>query len=131
MTTYTAFIRKQEGSCYGVDFPDFPGCISAGDTVEEAIVNGREALIAHIAFMQDDGDPIPEPLSVDAAMARLDNEDGDFLLAASIQVPVERISVRVTMTMDKNLLREVDRYAKSQGYTRSAFVAEACRRIMG
>ncbi|MDP6875565.1 MAG: type II toxin-antitoxin system HicB family antitoxin [Alphaproteobacteria bacterium] len=131
MTTYTAFIRKQEGSCYGVDFPDFPGCISAGDTVEEAIVNGREALSAHIAFMQDDGDPIPEPLSVDAAMARLDNEDGDFLLAASIQVPVERISVRVTMTMDKNLLREVDRYAKSQGYTRSAFVAEACRRIMG
>ena len=88
-------------------------------------------LRGHIKFMQDDGDPIPEPLSAAAAMAALENEDGDFLLAASIQVPVERKSVRITMTMDKNLLREVDRFAKSQGYTRSAFVAEACRRIMG
>ena len=36
MSTYAAFIRQEEGICYGVDFPDFPGCISAGDTIEEA-----------------------------------------------------------------------------------------------
>jgi predicted RNase H-like HicB family nuclease len=130
MVTYTAFIRKDKGSCYGVDFPDFPGCITAGDTIEEAMANAQEALGAHIAFMQADGDPIPEPSSAEAALTALDNEFGDFLVATTVRAPVKGKSVRITMTMDNNLLREVDEHAKAQGYSRSAFVAEACRRLM-
>ncbi len=131
MATYTGIIRKDADSCYGIDFPDFPGCISAGDTIEEAIANAHEALSAHIAFMQADGDTIPEPTSVEDVLAGIDNEYGDFLIAAAIRAPVKGKAVRVTMTMDNNLLREVDHHAKSRGYSRSAFVAEACRRLMG
>ena len=131
MATYTGFIRKDANSCYGIDFPDFPGCISAGDSVEETIANAHEALSAHIAFMQADGDPVPDPSSAEDALARLDNEYGDFLIATTIRLPVKGKAVRVTMTMDNNLLREVDHHAKSKGYSRSAFVAEACRRLMG
>ncbi len=39
-------------------------------------------------------------------------------------------AVRVSMTIDENLLREIDTFAKDQGYTRSGLVAEACRRVM-
>ncbi len=34
--SYIALLRKDEGSDYGVEFPDFPGCVTAGKTLEEA-----------------------------------------------------------------------------------------------
>jgi hypothetical protein len=33
MVGYVALVHKDEGTSYGVSFPDFPGCISAGDTM--------------------------------------------------------------------------------------------------
>ena len=37
---YVAFVHKDPDSAYGISFPDFPGCISAGDTMDEVIANG-------------------------------------------------------------------------------------------
>ncbi len=66
---YVALIHKDAGTSYGVSFPDFPGCISAGDTMGEAIVNAAEALAGHIALMRADGDRIPAARSEDAIRA--------------------------------------------------------------
>lgn len=44
-----------------IEFPDFPGVISDGETPEEAIRNGRDALKAALLTMQEFGDPIPRP----------------------------------------------------------------------
>ena len=63
MAGYVALVHKDEGTSYGVSFPDLPGCISAGDTFEEAIVNAAEALAGHLALMRADGDAIPQPRS--------------------------------------------------------------------
>jgi predicted RNase H-like HicB family nuclease len=65
MAGYIALVHKDEGTGYGVSFPDVPGCISAGDTFEEAVANAGEALSGHFAFMRADGDPIPAPRSFD------------------------------------------------------------------
>ena len=46
---FIAFLRKDDGSDYGVEFPDVPGCVSAGRTVEEARTMAAEALAGHIA----------------------------------------------------------------------------------
>jgi predicted RNase H-like HicB family nuclease len=56
---YIALVHKDKGTSYGVSFPDVPGCISAGDTFEEAIANASEALAGHLAIMEADGDVIP------------------------------------------------------------------------
>jgi predicted RNase H-like HicB family nuclease len=64
MTDYVALIHKDRGTSYGVSFPEVPGCISAGDTIEEAIENGAVALAGHFALMRADGDPLPAPRSV-------------------------------------------------------------------
>jgi len=61
MSGYIALVHKDEGTSYGVSFPDVPGCISAGDTFEEAVANAAEALAGHLALMRSDGDPIPAP----------------------------------------------------------------------
>ncbi|HEY6995643.1 MAG TPA: type II toxin-antitoxin system HicB family antitoxin [Xanthobacteraceae bacterium] len=63
MTGYIALVHKDEGTSYGVSFPDVPGCISAGDTFEEAVANAAEALAGHLALMRADGDEIPTPRS--------------------------------------------------------------------
>ena len=63
MAGYIALVHKDEGTSYGVSFPDVPGCISAGDTFEEAVANAAEALAGHLALMRADGDSIPAPRS--------------------------------------------------------------------
>jgi predicted RNase H-like HicB family nuclease len=63
MAGYIALVHKDEGTSYGVSFPDVPGCISAGDTFEEAVRNAAEALAGHLALMRADGDPVPVPRS--------------------------------------------------------------------
>ena len=63
MAGYIALVHKDEGTSYGVSFPDVPGCISAGDTFEDAVENAAEALTGHLALMRTDGDVIPEPRS--------------------------------------------------------------------
>jgi predicted RNase H-like HicB family nuclease len=63
MPGYIALVHKDDGTSYGVSFPDVPGCISAGDTFEEAVANGAEALAGHFALMKADGDTIPAPRS--------------------------------------------------------------------
>jgi predicted RNase H-like HicB family nuclease len=63
MPSYIALVHKDEGTSYGVRFPDVPGCISAGDTFEEAVANAAEALAGHFAAMRADGEAIPAPRS--------------------------------------------------------------------
>lgn len=63
---YIAIVHKDDGSDYGVSFPDFPGCVSAGSTLAEAHEGAAEALMLHIKGMQEDGEPIPEPLPIRA-----------------------------------------------------------------
>lgn len=63
MSGYIALVHKDDGTSYGVSFPDVPGCISAGDTFEEAVENAAEALTGHFAAMRADGDAIPVPRS--------------------------------------------------------------------
>ena len=72
MATYIALIRKEGKSSFGVEFPDFPGCISAGDSLDEAAVGAKEALELHIEGMLEDGAEIPEPSGLQAISKRID-----------------------------------------------------------
>ena len=46
-------------TAFGVVVPDLPGCFSAGDTVEEAFDNVREAIEAHCELLAEDGKAMP------------------------------------------------------------------------
>jgi predicted RNase H-like HicB family nuclease len=78
MTGYIALVHKDEGTSYGVSFPDVPGCISAGDTFEEAVANAAEALAGHLALMRADSDAIPQPRSFEDL-----KRDCDFIADAA------------------------------------------------
>ncbi|GAB5507146.1 MAG: type II toxin-antitoxin system HicB family antitoxin [Rhizobiaceae bacterium] len=126
---YIAFIHKEQDSIYGVSFPDMPGCISAGDTLDEAVRNAAEALSGHVRMLEADGDPVPKPRDFDTIMADdslVEEREG----AMTTVVPLLRdrgSTVRVNVSFDLGLLEAIDATAKSRGQTRSAFLASAAR----
>jgi predicted RNase H-like HicB family nuclease len=65
MSGFIALVHKDRDTSYGVSFPDLPGCISAGDTFEEALSDAAEALAGHLSVMKADGDTIPRPRSLE------------------------------------------------------------------
>ena len=50
---------------YGVVVPDLPGCFSAGDTLDEALTNAREAILLHLEGLLDDGQSFAQCPDVD------------------------------------------------------------------
>lgn len=60
-------LADNEGGGYLIEFPDVPGCISDGETPEEAIANGRDALRCCLLTLKEIGNPIPVPGGFGAA----------------------------------------------------------------
>jgi len=124
MTSYIGLIRKDADSDFGVDFPDFPGCVSAGATLDEARNMAQEALELHIGGVLDDGEALPVPSSLEAVMADPKNADAVAFLV-SVPEAADR-TVRVNITLPERLLRRIDERAKN----RSAFLARAAEKAL-
>jgi antitoxin HicB len=54
-------LSKDEGGGYLVEYPDIPGCMSDGESIEEAIANGREALRDCLTVLKESSRTIPKP----------------------------------------------------------------------
>jgi predicted RNase H-like HicB family nuclease len=128
MRQYIALIHKDRDSEFGVSFPDLPGCVTAGATLDEARDMAIEALALHLEGLEADGEPIPEPSSLDRVMGEAENQDGvAILVPAPAQVAK---AVRVNITLPEDVLRDIDSYAEANGYTRSGFLALAAKKAM-
>ncbi|CDX11727.1 conserved hypothetical protein [Mesorhizobium plurifarium] len=72
MRHYVGLIHKDDASDYGVSFPDFPGVVTAGGSLEEARELAGQALAFHVQGMIEDGDAVPDPTSLAKVMAEAD-----------------------------------------------------------
>ena len=118
---YIAVIHKDKDSDWGVSFPDFSGCVTAGATIDEAKDNAKTALEFHIQGMEEDGETIPTASNLEGVMNNPDFAEGVIFL-----VDIKRAikSVRVNITIPENALDEIDKIAASLGKTRSAFLTD-------
>ena len=116
---YIAFLHKERKSDFGVSFPDFPGCVTAGRTLEDARRMAVEALSLHIEGMMEDGDAIPQPSTLDSLA---DNPAMKGAVAVLVGVDVSEKSMRFNITARKSQMAEIDRRAKREGMTRSAYI---------
>ena len=121
MAEYIAAIHKGGGADYGVSFPDFPGCITAGGTLEESRIMANEALRGHIEVSREYGDPIPEPSTLEEVKAMQDFQDAEAFFVVHVPEVVEK-RVRVNITVTKSDLRLIDRKARQRKLSRSAFL---------
>ena len=80
---YPAIFDPCEEGGYSVTFWDLPGCITEGDTVEEALSMAREAMSLHIYGMEDDGDHIPAPTPPEQVQV----PEGGFISLIEVWMP--------------------------------------------
>jgi len=128
MTQYIGLIHKEADSHFGVSFPDFPGVVTAGTTLDDARAMAEEALAFHIEGLVEDGEAIPEPSKLEDIMADPDNRSGVAILIA-VKTDAPRV-VRVNVTLPGDVLEQIDRYAEAHGLSRSGFLAQAARKAM-
>lgn len=116
---YIALIHKNSHSDYGVSFPDFPGCITAGKTLDEAKDMAKEALKGHIDLMKEMEEIIPTPSSLESIMQDETNKD---TVAFLVEVFLTRI-VRVNVSFSEETLHYIDEQAQKRHMSRSAYLA--------
>jgi predicted RNase H-like HicB family nuclease len=129
MPNYIAVVHRELASDYGVSVPDFPGCITAGKTIDEAKDWAYEALLLHVEGLREDGEPLPAPTNLEDIVA--DPENGEAVAFLVISVPdASRKAKRINITMPEETLRRVDAAAKRRGLSRSSFLTRAAQEVM-
>ncbi|MCY4613445.1 MAG: type II toxin-antitoxin system HicB family antitoxin [Nitrospira sp.] len=120
---YPAVIDGKKGA-YGVTFPDLPGIVAMGKTLDEALVNAEEALRDYVVEMEKDGETITPP----SALEQVKTPAGCLL----VSVPLLRLSgrsVRANMLLDEGVAAFIDSEARRRGMTRTSYVEWMTHRI--
>ena len=108
---------------FGVVVPDLPGCFSAGDTLDEAIDNAKEAIELWLETVIDDGEAVPEPTSITEHQA---NPQFSGWVWAVVPIDLAELSdkaERVNIMLPSRVLR-----AKAAGESRSGFIVHLALR---
>jgi predicted RNase H-like HicB family nuclease len=129
MKQYIAFISTDAPSL-SVVFPDFPGCVSAGNNYENAVRMAHEALSGHVECMKDAHLQIPEPSDLDGIKRNWEDwenwKDSEYTTALIALVPYHETR-KYTISMDASLMARIDAVTKN----RSAFLAKAAEEFLG
>nr|WP_318383551.1 type II toxin-antitoxin system HicB family antitoxin [uncultured Enterobacter sp.] len=131
---YPAYIHADsDGSASGF-FPDVPGCFFAGDSLDGAFQDARNALTAHFEQLCEMSEEIPGATMVELHLERhpADFVGGQWLLVDINMNQFDGRAERINITLPKRLLSKIDSFVRDHpGFSnRSAFLAEAARRVL-
>ncbi len=129
MARYMAMVEGKPGS-FGLIFPDLPGCVAMGKSIDEVVQLGTEALSEWIADVTADGLRVPKARTTEQLLK--DPEVQGDLATGSIFVSIPLVldtgrSARANISIDSGLLTAIDEAAQRNGVTRSSFLAAAAR----
>jgi predicted RNase H-like HicB family nuclease len=119
---YIAYLHKDKSSDFGVSFPDFPGCVTAGKTLEEARKLAVEALTLHMAGMIEDGEALPEASTLDQ-LAKDPAMKGAVAFLVGTEAPEK--TVRVNITARDSQIEIIDMLARAAGMNRSSYMVQS------
>ncbi len=98
---YPAIFERDEDG-YSITFPDLPGCITCGDSLEDAYLMARDALELHLYGMEEDNDDIPSPSKPERITVNSDS----FITLVEAYMPLIRDemankAIKKTLTIPK------------------------------
>lgn len=131
MTRYFALLDGRKGA-YGLHFPDLPGCVAMGETVDEAFSNAIVALRDVIVETRARGGEVAKPRSLEDIAGDMEirmmlaSEDFASLLAVPVVIDSGQ-PAKANLSLDSGLLGAIDAAAAEAGLTRSKFLASAAR----
>jgi predicted RNase H-like HicB family nuclease len=109
-------------TAYGVVVPDLPGCFSAGDTLEDAIDNAKEAIEFWLETVIDDGGSVPKPSMLAVHQANREYKGWAWAVVSVDLSSLSDKTERVNITIPTRVLRRIDAAAKSSGESRSGYL---------
>lgn len=113
-----------ESTAWGVVVPDLPGCFSAGDTLEQAMVQAEDAITAWIEVAIDADQGIPAPTDIEALRAAHPEFEGWVWALVKVDpAMLDSTLERVNISLPRRVLHRLDARARSAGETRSGFIA--------
>jgi predicted RNase H-like HicB family nuclease len=110
---------------YGVVVPDLPGCFSAGDTLDEALMNAQEGILLHLEGLLDDGKPLPKASNIEQLRRKRSFRNWTWAIVDVDMSQIGDKAARINITLPQRILRAVDAHARRRGETRSGFLARA------
>jgi predicted RNase H-like HicB family nuclease len=128
MSSYVALIHKDRRSDYGVSFPQFPGLVTAGRTLEEAHRLAEEALAFHVEGMIEDGLAVPEPAPPEEVIKAWKGPTPAWTVIVRLTGPKPK-TVRVNISVSSADLAMIDRLAREHGLNRSDFIARSAHAV--
>lgn len=123
MIRYPALIDGEEGA-FGVVFPDIPGVVAMGPTIDDALVNAEQALRDYAIEAERDG----EELAVASPFGSIVAPPGNQLVSIPLIRPSGK-SVRAGLTLDEEVAEFIASEARRRGMTRKAYISWVVRRI--
>lgn len=122
MLNFVALVHADENG-YGAVFPDLPGCVTAGDTLDELYEMAVEAISLHLEGMIRHKEPIPEPMTLQDALKHEFYEDAVSTFITRVGRPDKQ--ERVNIMIPESDLLVVDRAARRVKASRSSFMVQA------
>ena len=95
---YPAIFHKEENGGYWIEFPDLPGCLTGGETLEEAYQMASDALFV---WFSDENEKRVPPRNV--CDIKTQNEDFVSLVKAEAYESPEAVKVRAAMKIENGL----------------------------
>lgn len=121
---YVALFQKDKQG-YSVEIPDFPACVTCGDTLDEAVDHAHEALAMFVEEMMEKGEPLPEPSPKKVLLA---NPEYAERKAINISVNGDGTDFEeFEVVMLGHLLKRVEKYSNLHGVSPADFLAAAAR----
>jgi predicted RNase H-like HicB family nuclease len=108
---------------WGVIVPDLPGCFSAGDSMEEALDNAREAILLHVAGLLDDGETVPQAQPIEKYRGKREFKNRVWALVDVDLSQLEDTTERINITLPRRVLTKLDAAARAAGESRSGYIA--------
>lgn len=109
----------------GIVVPDLPGCYSAGDSLDEALANAREAIEAWIETALDIGAAVPAPSSLETLRRKRSFRGWAWALVEVDLGSLHGRAVRLNVSLPARIVRRVDAHVARRGESRSGFLARA------
>ena len=123
MYRYPALLDGEKGG-YGVSFPDLPGVVAMGKTIDEAMVHAEESLRDYAIEARKDDAELTMPSPIEGVEVPAGNT-----LVSIPMIPLPGRSVRANLSLDEGVAAFVDGEARRRGMTLKVYVKWMARRV--
>jgi predicted RNase H-like HicB family nuclease len=119
-----AIERGGKDHTFGVVVPDLPGCYSAGDTFEEALLNARDAIVLHLEALALQGVEVVTPKGIDSHVEKREYRGWLWGFVDVDDRLLNDKAERINITVPSRKLRIIDKAANIAGQPRSEYLVQ-------